>query len=55
MNSYIECPYCNYKHENWHEYIDNEDMEGEFSMDCEKCEKGFCVKFNTIIEFKTTK
>ncbi|WP_204245812.1 hypothetical protein [Clostridium botulinum] len=51
----IKCPYCDYKHEDFQNYIDTGDMEGEFSMDCEKCKKPFGVDFVTKIEFTTKK
>ncbi|HCL4480361.1 TPA: hypothetical protein N2D99_002449 [Clostridium botulinum] len=54
-NFCIQCPHCNYKHEDFQNYIDTGDMDGEFSMDCEKCGKSFQVNFVTKIEFTTVK
>ena len=48
----IQCPYCNHFIEPW-DFIDTGDMEGEFTMECEKCEKEFSVKFETDIKFTT--
>lgn len=51
----IKCPHCNFEHRNWQDYgLDGGDMEGAFSMDCEKCRKNFNVKFKMTIEFSTT-
>lgn len=54
--AYIECPHCNYKHEDWQNYgLDAEDMEGEFDMPCEKCGEKFTVKFHMTIHIETSK
>ena len=44
----------NYSHfiEPW-DFMDIGDMEGEFTMECEKCKKEFLVKFETDIKFTT--
>lgn len=53
----IDCPHCGHKHENWQDYIDTGDMEGEFPMICENetCGKEFQVKYSTEITFKVSK
>lgn len=51
----IYCPYCHHKHENWQDYIDTGDMDGEFPVECEKCGKKFIVSFNTTIKFVSKK
>lgn len=51
----IKCPHCDYIHEDWWEYIEVSDQEGEFKMECEDCEEGFKVSFNTTVYFSTTK
>ena len=48
----IQCPYCSHFIEPW-DFIDTGDMDGEFTMKCEKCEKEFLVKFETDIKFTT--
>ncbi|MBD5589243.1 hypothetical protein [Clostridium botulinum] len=53
-NEKIKCPYCKHEHDGL-DYIEVGDMEGEFSMDCEKCKKPFGVDFATRIEFTTVK
>lgn len=50
----IQCPHCKHSIEPW-DFIDTGDMEGEFDMECEKCGKGFLVKFETDIKFDTLK
>lgn len=52
---YIECPHCHHHHEDWQNYIDGEDMEGIFPMNCETCGKEFTVEFETILSFKSKK
>lgn len=54
MEYSIECPHCRYKHENWSDYIENGDMDGEFNMNCEECDKEFIVKFETTIKFESS-
>lgn len=53
MDFYIECPHCHHKHEDWQNYVETGDMDGEFPMICDECEKEFKVKFTTTINFKT--
>ena len=48
----IQCPYCGHSIEPW-DFMNIEDMEGEFTMECEKCEKEFLVKFETDKKFTT--
>ena len=48
----IQCTYCGHFIEPW-DFIDTGDMDGEFTMKCEKCEKEFLVKFETDIKFTT--
>lgn len=53
---YIECPYCNYKEGNYHDYIEVGDCAGSFDMDCPKCKKEFTVSdFYSIFWFETKK
>ncbi|QJI52354.1 hypothetical protein [Psychrobacillus phage Perkons] len=53
---YIECPHCKYKHEDWQDYgLDSGDMEGEFDMCCDSCNKKFDVKFHMTINIETSK
>lgn len=52
MENIIICPYCEYEHDGL-DYLNCRDMEGEFSMHCEKCGKPFGVNFVTKIEFTT--
>ncbi|WEG13966.1 hypothetical protein PU629_06255 [Pullulanibacillus sp. KACC 23026] len=54
-HDYIGCPHCGYKHNDFWEYIEPTDEEGEFLMDCEGCGEEFNVKFSTQITFNTTK
>lgn len=54
MNFKIICPYCKHEHDGL-DYIEPNDMEGDFVMDCEECERQFTVSFKTAIEFKTEK
>lgn len=51
----INCPYsgCGHKHLDWQNYIDTDDMFGEFPMTCEKCGREFHVKYDTEITFQT--
>ncbi|WP_169810105.1 hypothetical protein [Paenibacillus antarcticus] len=49
----IECPHCNFIHEDSLDYIETGDMEGQFPMDCGKCGEVFQVEFTTTITFKT--
>lgn len=51
----INCPRCGHKHTDWQNYIDTDEMFGEFPMTCEneKCETTFDVKYDTHISFKT--
>lgn len=50
----IKCPHCNGLIEPW-DYMDCGDMDGEFTLNCEHCEKEFNVNFTTEIIFRTTK
>ncbi|EKN42991.1 hypothetical protein [Clostridium botulinum] len=50
----IICPYCGYEHDGL-DYIEPNDMEGEFVMDCEECERQLAVNFKTSINFKAEK
>lgn len=55
MDWSIDCPHCGYKHEDWQNFIDTDDMEGEFPMNCEECGKPFQVTYWTKITFETKK
>ncbi|AKQ08219.1 hypothetical protein PP655_gp027 [Bacillus phage PBC4] len=52
---YIECPHCEYKHGEYHDYLETGDCAGEFKMDCPKCEKEFNVDFYSIFWFESKK
>ncbi len=54
MEFSIICPWCGYKHDGL-DYIEPNDMDGDFVMDCENCSKQFSVEFKTSITFKTEK
>lgn len=49
----IQCPHCKSLIEPW-DYIENGDMDGDFTMDCESCGKEFNVSFVTDIRFTTS-
>lgn len=49
----IDCPHCGFRHENWQEFIDAGDMEGEFPTRCDSCDRLFITEFSTKIKFKT--
>lgn len=49
------CPYCDYVHEDWWEYIDPVEEEGEFNTHCEVCDRQFHIKFKANIEFTSSK
>lgn len=49
----IRCPHCKEFIEPW-DYVETGDMEGEFDMDCEYCNKSFNVSFTTDIRFTTS-
>lgn len=51
----IKCPYCENVHEEWWEYIDFEDDEQEFDMDCEDCGKSFHLSMYTTRTFNCDK
>lgn len=51
----IVCPYCQFVHEDSIDYIDPGDMEGEFPMDCEGCNKPLKIEFDTVVSFHTSK
>ena len=51
----IDCPHCGHKHTDWQNYIDTDDMSGEFDENCEKCGKPYQAKYNTVITFSTKK
>lgn len=51
MDFPIKCPWCGHEHDGL-EYIEPNDMEGEFVTDCEECERQFLVKFKTTISFE---
>lgn len=54
-NNVIQCPHCDYEHEEYWEYIETADMEGEFKMDCEGCDREFYVNFHTDVWFHTSR
>lgn len=49
----IVCPHCSFRHEDSLDYLEGGDMEGEFSMQCEKCEEWLTVEFSTTINYET--
>jgi nitrate/TMAO reductase-like tetraheme cytochrome c subunit len=51
----IICPHCQFPIEEWYEYVNPSDMDGQFEEDCSECGKHFLVEFNTYIIFKTMK
>lgn len=51
----IQCPHCEYVHEDWWEYLETADQEGEFKMECEDCDECFSVSFSTTVNFTTSK
>lgn len=55
MKNNIQCPHCEFIHENWWDYIEPTDQEGDFQMDCENCKKDFDVSFKTTILFTSFK
>lgn len=51
MDKYtFNCPHCGMEHDGL-DYIEACDMNGEFEMLCDGCEKEFSVKFTTTIVF----
>lgn len=54
MKCEFKCPHCEMVYDGL-EYIDCADLDGEFDMCCDGCEKEFKVKFSTIIKFETEK
>lgn len=55
MNEFtFKCPHCGLDYDGL-EYLDTADMEGEFEMLCNSCEKEFSVEFQTTITFKCKK
>lgn len=54
---YIECPHCNYKEGNYHDYLEIGDYAGEdFDMYCPKCKKEFTITdFYSVFYFETKK
>lgn len=56
MENGFKCPHCGMEYDGL-DFVDCEDMEGEFQMTCEneKCRKDFLVKFETIVNFVTEK
>jgi len=55
MDNFIPCPFCKHQHSNWQDYIETNDMEGSFAMQCDGCGKIFFVTFETTIKFKTSR
>ena len=53
-NFIIKCPWCGHEHDGL-DYVEPNDMDGDFVMDCEECKKQFAVYFKTSITFKTEK
>lgn len=53
-NEAIICPHCKHEYEDWQNYgIETDDMEGNFNMVCEECEKEFNCKFEFVVTFTT--
>ena len=48
----IQCPHCKALIEPW-DYVETGDIDGDFTMDCENCNKEFNVSFTTDIRFVT--
>ena len=49
----IVCPYCDYIHVDGHEHVESGSYEGDFGMECEKCQGRFIVTFQSVFLFKT--
>ncbi|MEH7116146.1 hypothetical protein V7128_01805 [Neobacillus vireti] len=49
----IICPYCNYEHENWQDFIDFEELVQDFDLDCEECGEWFSVHAEMMPKFIT--
>ena len=48
------CPHCNHLYEDIQDYgFDNDEMIGNFKMQCESCVMEFEVGFRTVIHFET--
>lgn len=52
---YIECPYCEHVHSDYHDYLEVGDLEGEFKMNCVGCKEQFKVDFYSVFWFETKK
>lgn len=50
----IVCPHCGHKHDGL-DYIELNDMDGDFDMNCEGCGEEFFVKFKLSINFEIAK
>lgn len=49
----IICPHCKAKHIDFEDFLEVGDMDGEFEMCCDNCNKIFEVNFHSVFIFTT--